>query len=263
MGVRFVAVGELMLDVVATGRGHEARVAVTPGGSAAIAAAWAAHAGADAEVVARVGDDFAGRSIRAALQAAGIGGLLLRDAEHPTGTFLLVDGEPRAHRGANAAFAPEHLPGRISADAVLVSGYLPPETAADALARAEAPWIGLSPARLEELPDGANVLALNEEEARRLTGKEPADAAAMLGERFRVACVTRGEAGAVALADGELYETPGRPGTASALGAGDAFAAGLLVALARGADSSEVLDAAASLGAAAAVTGPWPPTQSF
>jgi sugar/nucleoside kinase (ribokinase family) len=259
MSTRFVAVGELMLDVVATGRGHEARVDVTPGGSAAIAAAWAAHAGADAEVIGRVGDDFAGRSLRAALQAAAIGGLLLRDAEHPTGTFLLVDDEARAHRGANAAFAPEHLPSRIAADAVLLSGYLQRETVAEALARAEAPWIGLSPARLEELPDGANVLVLNEEEARRLTGKEPADAAATLGERFRVACVTRGEAGAVARADGELYEIPGQPGPANALGAGDAFAAGLLVALARGADPSEALDAAALLGAAAAVAGPWPP----
>ncbi len=61
-----------MVDVVVSGRGHDARAAVRPGGSAAIAAAWAAQAGADATVVGNIGDDFAGHALRSALEAQGL-----------------------------------------------------------------------------------------------------------------------------------------------------------------------------------------------
>ena len=247
-----------MVDVVVSGRGHEARATVRPGGSAAIAAAWAAEAGADATVVGSVGDDFAGGALRAALEARGLNCLLNIDEEARTGTFLLVDGEIRADPGANARLTHTQLPERIEGDGVLVSGYLRPATVAAALERADARWIVLSPGPLEQLPPGANALFVNEDEALRLTGAEPEHAVRALGERFRVACVTRGAEGAVAVLDGELHAASAALVPKSALGAGDAFAAATIVALSGGAGLDEALAAGCEAGARAAALGAWP-----
>lgn len=247
-----------MVDVVVTGLGHDARATVRPGGSAAIAAAWAAEGGADATVVGSIGGDFAGGALRVALEAKGLNCLLSVDETAPTGTFLLVDGEIRADPGANARFTHAQLPKRIEGDGVLVSGYLRPATVAAALERADARWIVLSPGPLEQLPPGANALFLNEDEALRLTGREPKDAARALGERFRLACVTRGAEGAVAVLDGELHAASAVPASKSALGAGDAFAAATIVALSDGARLQEALGAGCEAGARAAALGAWP-----
>ena len=56
MAVRFVAVGELLVDVIAAGAGHGARIRVRPAGSAFNAAVAAVAAGADATVIGTVGD---------------------------------------------------------------------------------------------------------------------------------------------------------------------------------------------------------------
>jgi sugar/nucleoside kinase (ribokinase family) len=249
----FVAVGDVMLDVTARGMGHAAQIAVGVGGSAVNAAICAAAAGADASVVGRVGDDLAGRALRTALEERGVRSELSIDHDARTGTFLVVEDELRADRGANAHLQAEHLPGRLEADIVLVSGYLPPPTAAAALARAEGTWVALTPAFLDPLPDGADAILLDEVEARRITGAAPEAAVRMLGERFRLACVTRGADGAVAVLDGHLETARPEPVDSSGpVGAGDAFAAGLLVALARGADLREALAAGCGLGAAVA-----------
>jgi ribokinase len=247
-----------MVDVVVTGRGHDARAAVRPGGSAAIAAAWAADGGADATVVGGIGGDFAGAALRAALEAQGLNCLLSIDEKAPTGTFLVLDGEIRADRGANAQLTPADLPERIEADGVLVSGYLPPDTVAAALERADAGWIALSPGPLEPLPPGANAVFVNDEEALRLTGKKPEDAARALGERHRLACVTRGAEGAVVILGGALRAAAATAVPKPAVGAGDAFAATMLVALAGGSGLDEALAAACEAGARAAALGPWP-----
>jgi sugar/nucleoside kinase (ribokinase family) len=249
----FVAVGDVMVDVTASGTGHAARISLAPGGSAVNAAIWAAAAGAEATVVGRVGDDLGGRTLRTALQERGVKGDFSVDPEAPTGTFLVVDGEIRADRGANACFSPDDLPGRLEADVVLVSGYLPGPTVTKALEQAEATWLAIAPALLDPIPPGANAILLDEVEALRLTGSTPEEAARMLGERFRLACVTCGAAGAVAVLDGRLEaSTPEPVDNAGQVGAGDAFAAGLLVALARGAGLREALDAGCGLGAAVA-----------
>jgi sugar/nucleoside kinase (ribokinase family) len=246
----FVAVGDLMVDVTAAGRGHSARIEIAAGGSAANAAVWAAEAGAGALVVGRVGDDLAGRALRSALEERGVRAELSVDAEAPTGTFLVVDGEIRADRGANARFAPEHLPTPLAADAVLVSGYVPRETVEAALERAESDWVALAPGFLDRPPSSADCVLVDEEEGQRLTGLDAEGAARALGRTFKLACVTRGAAGAIAVLDGRLEEAAA-PETEAvrAVGAGDAFAAGLLVALARGADLGEALAAGCTFGA--------------
>jgi sugar/nucleoside kinase (ribokinase family) len=246
----FFAVGDVMVDVTASGVGHAARISLSPGGSAVNAAIWAAVAGADATVVGRVGDDLGGRALRTELQERGVGGDFSVDFEVATGTFLVVDGEIRADRGANTSFSPDHLPDPLEADVVLVSGYLPGPTVAAALERAQGAWVGLAPAFLDPLPPGANAILVDDVEARRLTGSAPEEAARLLGERFRLACVTCGADGAVAVLDGRLETSRPEPvDNASPVGAGDAFAAGLLVALAGGAGVRDALEAGCGLGA--------------
>jgi sugar/nucleoside kinase (ribokinase family) len=250
---RFVAVGDVMIDVTASGVAHAARICLVPGGSAVNAAVWAAVSGAEATVVGRVGDDLGGRALRAALEERGVRSDFSVDPEAATGIFLVVDGEIRADRGANASFSPDDLPDRLEADVVLVSGYLPGATVAEALERAEGTWLALAPALLDPLPPGANAILVDDVEARRITGAAPEEAARMLGESFRLACVTCGADGAVALLDGRLETSRSEPvDGASRVGAGDAFAAGLLVALARGAGLHDALDAGCGLGATVA-----------
>ena len=250
---RFVAVGDVMVDVTALGVGHGARISITPGGSAVNAAIWAAVAGADATVVGRVGADLGGRALRTELQERGVGGDFSVDFEVATGTFLVADGEIRADRGANARFSPDDLPDVLEADVVLVSGYLPGPTVARALERAEGTWLALAPAFLDPLPPGANTILVDEVEARRITGSAPEQAARLLGEHFRLACVTCGADGALAMLDGRLVTSRPEPvDNTGQIGAGDAFAAGLLVALARGAGLRDALDAGCGLGATVA-----------
>jgi ribokinase len=246
----FFAVGDVMVDVTALGVGHGARISITPGGSAVTAAIWATIAGADATVVGRVGDDLGGRALRTELQERGVGGDFSVDFEVATGTFLVVDGEIRADRGANARFSPDDLPELLEADIVLVSGYLPGPTVVAALERAQGAWVALAPAFLDPLPLGANAILVDDVEARRLTGSAPEEAAQLLGERFRLACVTCGADGAVAVLDSHLeWRRPEPVDNTGQVGAGDAFAAGLLVALARGAGLRDALEAGCGLGA--------------
>ena len=249
----FLAVGDVMVDVTASGLGHAARISLAPGGSAVNAAIWAAVAGADATVVGRVGDDLGGRALRTALQERGVRSDFSVDLKAATGTFLVVDAEIRADRGANACFSPDDLPDVLEADVVLVSGYLPAPTVAKALERADGTWLALAPALLDPLPPGANAILVDDVEALRITGAAPEEAARMLGERFRLACVTCGADGAVAVLDGRLERARPEPvDNASQVGAGDAFAAGLLVALGRGAGLRDALEAGCSLGATVA-----------
>lgn len=249
----FVAVGDVMVDVSASGSGHAATIALAAGGSAVNAAFWAAAGGADATIVGRVGDDLAGRALRTALEERGVRASLSVDTDAPTGTFLVVDGEIRADRGANARLEPEHLPDRLTADVLLVSGYIPAHTVTAVLERADATWRALSPALLEPLPSGANAVLVNEDEARRLTGADPEEAAPLLGGEFRLACVTRAAAGAVAILDGRLETVMSEPvDGVSPIGAGDAFAARFLISLARGEDLRVALETACLAGASVA-----------
>jgi len=260
--VRFLAIGDLMIDVVVTGCGHDAVARLGPGGTAANAAAWAASLGARAVVVGAVGDDAGGRLLSAELERYGVQPLLAIAPTERTGTFVLADGGLRVDRGANASLEPGAIPDVPEADVALVSGYLPAPAAASALARARADWVLLDAAAVDELPEGGNAVLANEQQARALTGEEPERAARTLAERYRLACVTLGARGAVAVLDGRQAsaEPPGRS-RREIPGAGDAFAAGLLVSLARGAPLADALVEGCRCGASAAAAPGWPPVR--
>jgi sugar/nucleoside kinase (ribokinase family) len=278
----FIAVGDVMLDVTveeeALGRGgHVAgMVRVTAGGSAPTAAAWARGAVVSAAVVGRVGDDVAGRGIRVALGERGVEPLFTIDPDAPTGSVLTLGRTLVAERGANARFAPDDLPGELEAGAVLVSGYLllhedTERAGRAALERADAPWVAVDAASARLL-DGygrdrffaattsASVLLLNEEEAFVLTDEDAEGAARALAELYRLVCVKRGAAGAVAVLDGAVRSAKAPAAAGDRTGAGDAFAGALLAALATGRALDDALDAACRAGAtAASASDPWPP----
>jgi ribokinase len=254
--IRFVAVGDLMVDVTAAGKGHEAQIAIVAGGSALNAACCAAGLDAEAAVAGRVGDDAGGRLLLSHLAAHGVRAEVGIDTNAPTGTVLIVDGEVRADRGANSRYKPEHLPA-LAAEVVLISGHLPEATVAAALERAQAPWVALDAARLRTVPDGVAVVLTNEAAAQRITGADAEEAVRQLADGRRLACVTLGAEGAVAAWDGQIHRAALQSTDADvdASGAGDAFAAALLVELARGAGVPEALAAACDAGAAVARAG--------
>ena len=150
---------------------------------------------------------------------------------------MVADGELRVDPGANATLSPSVLSELPAADAVLVSGYLPSLSLEAALARAQADWVLLDAARAVRAARGRQ---RRRRERAAGTGFDRRRArkrrSVVLGERYRLACVTLGARGAVGRA-----RRPARAGEPAdralqeAPGAGDAFAAALLVALARGA----------------------------
>jgi sugar/nucleoside kinase (ribokinase family) len=195
--------------------------------------------------------------------------LLARDDEAPTGCVVVVGGSSIvADPGASLRLAPGDLPATLEAGAVLVSGYsllqAGPEAAARAaLERARTDWLAVDAAssrlvqafgveRFLEATANAGVLLANAEEARTLTGLAADEAALALAQRYRVVCVKLGRAGAIAATGGEIVRAEVQPlERADTLGAGDAFAGGLLPALARGEELAVALRAGCDAATAA------------
>jgi sugar/nucleoside kinase (ribokinase family) len=220
--VRFVALGDVMVDVVAdrlpaSGERVHGRVRLRAGGSAVNAALVARGAGADAEIVGRVGTDSGGDLIVATLEQSGIDVHLARDDELPTGVAVALRDAVVAERGANARLSPDDLPSPLRGDVLLVSGFAlfqegSAEAAQTALRQFEGPWtaVDLASPRLARLDFSARVVFATKEEAAAVPG---------LRQRFEIVCM-KDDYGVV---------------RTSPFGAGDAFAAAFLLAIAGGA----------------------------
>jgi ribokinase len=289
-GPLLVCVGDLMVDVAvdapALARGGDVAGSVRfgPGGSAANVAAWARAAGAGARLVAGRGDDLAGRLLAAALAERGIELHPPDPAPSASGAMLVVReaGERSfvADPGANLHLDERQMAGALAgAGAVFVSGYplLRPQTRAAAMAAAGAGRAGV-PAVVDAaswpLLAGAagrpvlaaaalaGTLLANRDEAATLTGRpEPEAAAALLAAMVGTAVVKCGAAGVVVCTGKGLPATVPAPAAAAVdvTGAGDAFAAGYLLARAGGADPAEAAGAGTRLAARAVATrGGWP-----
>jgi sugar/nucleoside kinase (ribokinase family) len=292
-GPLLVCVGDLMVDVavaapaLARGGDVEGTVRLGPGGSAANVAVWGAAAGGRSRLVARRGDDLAGRLLTAALAergvelrpedpAAGASGAMLVVMEAGERTFV-------ADPGANLGLAEAEVVAALEgAGALFVSGYplLRAATRPAAMAAAEVAGRAGVPAAVDAaswplLGGGAGepvlaaaalagTLLANRDEAAALAGRsDPAAAGAWLAARVGVAVVKCGPAGVVVCA-GERPPVPVAAPAVEAVdvtGAGDAFAAGYLLARAGGADPAEAAAAGARLAARAVATqGAWPPS---
>jgi len=237
--VKLVTVGDVMVDVVAERlpeRGERAHggVQLRAGGSAVNAALVAHELGAEAQVVGRVGSDAAGDLVVATLEGRGVEARLARDADLPTGTAVALGDAVMADRGANARLSPGDIPSPLRGDALLVSGFALFQDGSRAAARAalatfEGAWtaVDLASPRLARADFDARVVFATEAEARVLPG---------LDDRYELVC---------------LKDDYGVERT-SPFGAGDAFAAAFLVALADGASPDDARERARGAAARAA-----------
>jgi sugar/nucleoside kinase (ribokinase family) len=286
--VTVVVVGDLMVDVVATAGAAlahasdtEARVRWTGGGAAANVAAWLAGQDVAVALVARAGDDVAGRGAVAELRDAGVDVHVVLDDQRPTGTCVVVvgaDGERTMlpDRGANLALAPDDVPAGlfVRGNHLHLSGYVllhdgPRAAGLCALDHAHEAGmtISIDPASAAPLREcgvervlgwiaGADLLLPNLDEARVLTGLDEPEAAARAlaaAAGAREVVVTLGAGGAL-WTDGEQVvraDAPAVETIADTTGAGDAFAAGWLAARRGGAGPQAALAAACGLGARA------------
>ena len=277
---RVVCLGDLMVDVLARlpgplaiGSDTPAPIAILGGGSAANTAAWLVSAGTPARFVGCIGDDALGRAALDALATAGVDVDVHVDAALPTGTCLvLVDpsGERTMVPSAGANTVPAAVPDFEATDWLHVSGYAlfhEGNRVGETIAAARSAGCGVSvdaasSAPLREygprrfLADVSPALLFaNRDEARVLTGLDDiAGAARQLGQRCGEAIVKDGAAGSV-WSDGAQVITAGcnRVAVLDSTGAGDAFAAGVLAARARGGDVAEALRAGNGLAARAII----------
>ncbi|RVX43384.1 sugar/nucleoside kinase (ribokinase family) [Nonomuraea polychroma] len=285
---RVVVVGDLMTDAVARARYALARASDTPaivtmhgGGSGANIASWLAVEGAEVAFIGRRGADITGRNRDMELMGYGVDARLVMDPERPTGTCVVLvthKGERTmlSDPGANAALSPEDLPRDLftSGSHLHLSGYtLINEGSRDAglaaldMARRSGMSISVdcaSSAPLErtgaepflEWTDGAKLLFANTDQAKVLTGRDDAEAAAKVLTAWFPQVVIKMNA------EGALWFGNGRPEPVhvaaepvdkivDGTGAGDAFSAGFLPPWLEGKPPAESLTSGCRLAAKA------------
>jgi 2-dehydro-3-deoxygluconokinase len=262
--------------------GGSMRLAVA--GAESTVAIGVTRLGGTARWIGVVGDDEVGALVRRTLAAESveIDGVIT-DPARPTGLMLKERRTSAVTRvryyrrhGAGAALAPEHIPaGDVERAGWLhLTGITPALSAsareavrhASELASAHgtrlcvdlnyrsALWsVDEAVPVLTELVKRADVVLATVEEARMLTGAgdDPLVAARFLADLGPETVVVKcGAAGAVAWSDGALHDVPPVAATlVDPVGAGDAFAAGLLADLAAGRSVVEALATAAAVAA--------------
>ncbi|MFG1699036.1 carbohydrate kinase family protein [Nonomuraea sp. NPDC049309] len=275
---RVVVVGDLMTDAVARARYALARASDTPaivtmhgGGSGANISSWLAVEGAEVAFIGRRGADITGRNRDMELMGYGVDARLVMDPERPTGTCVVLvthKGERTmlSDPGANAALSPEDLPRdlftqgshlHLSGYTLINEGSREAGLAALDMARHAGMSISVdcaSAAPLErtgaepflEWTNGAKLLFANVDQAKVLTGRDEAEAAAkVLTAWFPQVVIKMG-------VDGALWFSNGRPDpvrvaaepvekVVDGTGAGDAFCAGFLPPWLEGKPPAEAL----------------------
>jgi len=244
---------------------HVRRIRWSSGGSAATVAAALASLGTPARLLARVGGDQAAEvALRAAREAGVDLSLVQRDPGEPTGLCFVVvsPGGERTFlsaRGANADLAmPADLPGLLAGTAGLhLSGYAlvggaHRVTALGIAAAAKESGLPVSLDLCLPLVEGRRAETLdllprlavvfgNEREVALLAGGDAdssveAAARELVVRGARIAVAKTGEKGCVVASPEGAVAVPGFPVEAvDTTGCGDAFVAGFLHALSRGA----------------------------
>jgi len=247
-----------------------------PGGKGANQAVAAARLGAQVSMVGRLGCDAFGNQLLEGLAAAGIDStFVLQDGEAPTGVALIVVDEAGQNSivvaaGANMRLSPADVDRAESAIAgsnvLLLQLESPLDTVIRAaeLAQHHDVTVILNPAPAHPLPDRllamVDVLIPNESETAILTGTsveslDQASAAALALLQLGIGAVvlTLGDKGAILAQEDRVEVMPAfQVRAVDTTAAGDAFAAGLAVALAEGMDLVDAVRWGNAAGALAA-----------
>lgn len=268
--VRICTLGDLLMDVVVRpdgvarpGDDIRARIAVGVGGQAANVAAWAAHLGAKARLVAARGDDAVGDLMHAELteRAVEVRGPVIAG---PTGTVVaMLDAEGERSMMSDRGVSPEFLPEALDSswfggvDRLHITGYsLIAEpfayTAMAAAHQARAAGarvsVDLSAAHLIRALGGAAFRRRLETVAPEVIFGTASEFAALDGPVSAPVIVTkRGAEGCVVTWPGgsERVAAP-QVTVVDTTGAGDAFSAGFLIGERREDAISSAVSAAAS-----------------
>jgi len=265
--------------------GTAGELSATVGGAESNVAVAAARLGVDAAWLSKLPDSPLGRRVVGSLRRHGVrprvawsddgrlGVYYLEGGREPRGTSVLYD---RAGSAITTVTA-EELPTDAldGSSAFHVTGITPAlseraaETTAALLRRAGGAgavrtfdlnyrsklWEpSTARAACEALFPAVETLFVPIRDARRVLDREgdPVEVAHGLATEFgfRTVVVTRGEAGALALADGEIHEQPAfEAETVDPVGGGDAFVAGFLAARLDGAAVPDALERAAATAA--------------
>lgn len=279
-------VGDVGLDVVAKlagpvvfGQDSRATVQLTPGGAGGNTAAWLAREDLDVSLIARVGDDEAGRTALAGLRAADVECLFAIDPVLPTCCVVILvggDGDRTmmADRGANKSFcaADVQLPRLTGRGHLHLSGYVILDDdsragglAALAAAKAAGWTTSVDPQASQHIASvgadtflswvkGTDMLLPNDSEVAALGGVDSALQSA------GTVVVTHGRRGASWYSHSQRFTVPA-PGEqeTDSTGAGDAFNAGLLASWLAGGSPIDALTAGVRSGTSACATiGAWP-----
>jgi ribokinase len=263
MGRVFVA-GSINMDVVATASrhpligetvaGHD--VLYFPGGKGANQAVSAAKLGAPTTLIGRLGLDSFGHELRTFLAAQNVDlGFVQQTSDAHTGTAIITlanaDNTIVVIPGANALVSAADVaaPTLAKGDIAVSQFEIPLSSVATFFKRARAAGATtiLNPAPAiafgVELLDLVDILILNESELGLLAHTElsnsddparfVAAARSLQGDGKRIICVTLGERGALALADGRSQLIEGRAVKAvDTTGAGDCFVGAVAARLA-------------------------------
>jgi fructokinase len=253
MGHQILAVGEVLWDLLRSGK--------QLGGAPANFTYQCRSLGADARLVTRVGDDALGREVLERFRLLGVPTEPVQvDHGLPTGTVdvaLASDGQPRFTIRENVAWdrieadlaslARAACAGAICFGSLSQRGEPSRSAIHEIVSAGRSGALRLFDVNLRHPFIDRDVIAgsLTLANARKLNDQELAELAAMFGrssdvrdsmselaDRFELSLValTRGAKGSVLLADGVWSDHPGLRTTVSdTIGAGDAFAAALVV----------------------------------
>ena len=271
-----------MLDVTAVigkpiteGLETRATISTQGGGAAANVASWLAAHKTPAFLVARVGDDAAGKTVLAELDSFGVehSKSVIQGAN--TGVVIVIvgrDGERTMFpdSGANAGLGLKDIPELSQFTAVYISGYslINPESRSGVLEIIEAAKTAKLPiifdpatvgvlmevgiAKVSEWISLVDALILNEEEAQFISGKaNPVEAAGELIKHVQTVVIKRGSNGALGQSrDRDLIQISAHPtSVVNTTGAGDSFAAGFIQVWASNGDLYDALESGAALAA--------------
>lgn len=279
---KILCVGDLLLDVtgvlqrsIQPGVETRASISTQGGGAAANVASWLAVNGVDATVIARIGDDAAGRTLTSELDLYGVKYAKKVIPGANTGVVMILidqNGERTMFpdSGANAGLGVEDLPELDGFDAVYISGY----SLINPLSRQgtleiihlvkshnlpvifDPSTVGLmSEVGIEKTREWlslADIVIMNEEEAHYVTEKATLDdAIEELLTLANVVVIKRGSDGAVGCSKSEnIVSLPAtKSHLVSTVGAGDSFAAGFIKSWFSGGSLRDALQSGADIAA--------------